>query len=280
MSQMIDQGVNYSQAWEANAKISVMGSGGSIGGGSNSESDKEMQSKFANIMQSSQETYVCSGGASCDGGKPSGEPNVPIFLDLRPISELLGPPFYQDSQVVLDLRDRVHDAIQKYAFNRLPPGGPQFGMVELTFQSDCRGNACGYTTFTWGPITVSAGAGGKLIPRANMQVSGPHAFTLDFNGTPTAILVPNGDTAVLSGSSPYSGYAISPSESPHSSARWTPASVLTFGPVSFRSQSDQTVWLTANSDPHNPSSFESLQAAPSIRIIVGPANLRKLLGIH
>lgn len=198
MSQMVDQGVNYSQAWEASLKIKVMGSGGSIGGGTSSEGSNENQSKFANIMKGSVETSTCTGGASCDGGTPAGEPNVPIFLDLRPVSELFGPPFYKDSPTVLDLRDRVFDAIQQYAFVKLPPDEPPFGILKLTFQlPKCVAQPC---TSDFVDFTVSKGA--NLIPQASfgpLDPKQPSWFQADFTQgpTPTAILLPNGTNVSL-----------------------------------------------------------------------------------
>ncbi len=276
MSQLVEQGVNYSQAWEANVKVKVMGSGGSIGGGSESSSDKDMQSKFASIVQDSAENYTCSGGASCNGGVPSGEPNVPVFLDLRPISELLGPPFYDDPKIVLDLRDRVYEAIQKYAFVKLPSDKPKPGIVELTFQPpESRSEHGGRVTWNWSPFTVSAGEGSKLIPRANMQVSAadPSAFTLNFaNGAPTATLVPSGDTASLSGSANY--------DFRESGGNWSSRvqhpTPIAFASHAFLSQPGQTVELNANAAVD----LGPDKLTPLLRVTLTPANLGKLLGIQ
>ena len=278
MSQLVEKGVSYSQAWEANAKVKVMGSGGSIGGGSSSSDDQKMQNQFASIVQDSEQNYTCSGGASCSGGTPTGEPNVPIFLDLRPISELLGPPFYDDPKIVLDLRDRVYDAIQNYAFVKLPPEKPRPGIVELTFQSpECRDQQSGKQApdviWDWNPFTVSAGEGSKLIPSANMQVSvsDPSGFTLDFaNGAPTAILVPNGDTASLGGSANY--YFHFGTDAQRNS---TP---LAFAPRVFLSQPGQTAELIGNSlVTYNDTNHAFHTCTPLLRVIAGPPNFAKLL---
>ena len=247
VSQLVAQDVNYSQAWEANAKVTVMGSGGSLGGGTTNARDQKMQNEFASIVQDSEENYTCSGGASCNGGVPSGEPNVPVFLDLRPISELLGPPFYDDPTIVLDLRDRLCDEIQKYAFVKLPPEKPRSGIVELTFQTpECRSEGGGQISWNWNPFNISAGAGSTLIPRANMHVSAsdPSAFTLDFaNGAPTATLVPSGDTASLGGSAKYDFFVRYPGVG---GQRAQDAAPLAFASHPFPSQSGQTVELVAN----------------------------------
>jgi MAC/Perforin domain len=206
MSQMVDQGVNYSKAWDASIKIKVMGSGGSIGGGTSSEGGNENQSKYASIMQDSVETDTCTGGASCDGGTPAGEPNVPIFLDLRPISELFGPPFYKDSTTVLDLRDRVFDFIQKYAFLTLPPDKSPFDILKLTFQWPKCAVAHHCTTDEFKDLldfTVSKGA--RLIPQqGSWSPLGPPNpigfqmdFTQNFTQAQTAILLPNGTDVSL-----------------------------------------------------------------------------------
>lgn len=207
MSKMVEQGVNYSQAWQANAKVKVMGSGGSIGGGSSSATDQEMQSTFSDIVQDSKDHYICTGGASCEkGGKPTGDPKVPIYLDLRPISQLLGPPFYhdpEDSKIVLELRDRVHDAIQAYAFVKLPEGSPAYGIFKIKLQPpsyriDIKDFWVG--NLKWGEINLSVDSGCKLIPKSNFThlASDPSALAANFNdGFPEALLFTEGNTITI-----------------------------------------------------------------------------------
>jgi MAC/Perforin domain len=234
MSQMIDQGVNYSQAWDASLKIKVMGSGGSISGGSSSEGNKENQNKFANIMKNSVETSTCTGGASCDGGTPAGEPNVPIFLDLRPVSELFGPPFYKDLPTVLNLRDRVFDAIQKYAFVKLPPDEAPFGILKLTFQGmDCGGGPCSPSIQT---LSVSQGA--ILIPQASFAPPDPKHptwFQVDFTQgpPPTAILLPNGTDVGLTFVSGGPSSVDTPVEEVRPGLRVTTGFLVTAEPADF-----------------------------------------------
>ena len=201
---------------------------------------------------------------------------MPIFLDLRPISELLGPPFYDDPKIVLDLRDRVYEAIQKYAFVKLPSDKPKPGIVELTFQPpESRSEHGGRVTWNWSPFTVSAGEGSKLIPRANMQVSAadPSAFTLNFaNGAPTATLVPSGDAASLSGSANY--------DFRESGGNWSSRvqhpTPIAFASHAFLSQPGQTVELNANAAVD----LGPDKLTPLLRVTLTPANLGKLLGIQ
>lgn len=279
MSQMVEKGVNYSQAWQANATVKVMGSGGSIGGGSSSESDKQMQSKFANIVQESKETYICSGGASCSkDGTPSGEPNVPVFLDLRPISELLGPPFFTDPEIVFDLRDRVFEAIQAYAFIPLTGKKPQFGFVDLSFQRGNKSDKSYNVTLTWDTIDITLGPGGKLVPKANMQPSSsaPSTFTLEFEkGNPTAVFMPDGNNnTTISGSFTLAGWnIINPNGSSEGGTNQKGVE-RTFVPVTIKP--GQTVVELVASTPIDPKYPDLL---PSVTITNQPADLKNLLGI-
>jgi hypothetical protein len=214
ISKMVEQGVNYSKAWEADANVTIMGAKAIIGGGSNDESDKSMATKLAAIMQGSKAQYVCSGGASCsEGGVPQGEPQVPIFLDLRPNSELFGPPFYNDPLIVMELRDTMYDAIQEYAFVPLPEDN-QTGIFELTIELGWDGDDAPFFTLNSGEVWVDVSGGGELIPKLSLESRSSHkltGFALDWKtSASTALLLPHGKSVTLSGSIIIMDWYISP----------------------------------------------------------------------
>lgn len=203
VEKLIAQGVNLSEAWSADASVTVLGDGGEVGGGSDNAKDKEQQSKFSNIVSTSKENYHCSGGASCDGGKPSGTPLVPVYLDLRPISELLAPPYYKGSakaDIMLGLRDKVQMAILDYAFHKSLKTGPTMQFVEITFDDPlCNGIPCsskatfGSHTFSFSisldPALAFDARNADTLVSSNMSTQ-DYRLTFD-TGQPTILLNPS-----------------------------------------------------------------------------------------
>ena len=204
--ELYTKGVNLSEAWSADASITFFGVGGEIGGGSDNTTDKKQHSEFKNIVLTSKETYQCSGGASCEGGKPSATPLVPVYLDLRPISELLAPPYYPfykdgtDTDIMLGLRDAMQKAIFKYAFLKNQDTGSAIRVVEMTFDEPlCDGQSCTqkYPDSTWQwEVLMSLSPPGMSFSAKNADVSispNPRYFqTYKFNfdtGQPTFLLV-------------------------------------------------------------------------------------------
>ena len=61
-----------------------------------------------------QTRYECVGGSSCTEGKPDiGDAAIPIYLQLRPIDELLAPPYFDDPEIVVDFRQAVRAALAR-----------------------------------------------------------------------------------------------------------------------------------------------------------------------
>jgi hypothetical protein len=58
----------------------------------------------------------CYGGSECPDGVPTGAGNVPIFLDLRPLSDLLAPPFFSDEEILGPIRENLSRLILKAAY--------------------------------------------------------------------------------------------------------------------------------------------------------------------
>lgn len=87
-------------------------------GDGNSAVSKSDQDQMKSILGDDFGQYVCFGGTSCDGREAKGDAWVPVLLDLRPLSDLLGPPFFQeiDSAKLRELQTGLAKAITDYAF--------------------------------------------------------------------------------------------------------------------------------------------------------------------
>jgi hypothetical protein len=59
---------------------------------------------------------ACEGGLSCNGQTASGSVSVTVLLDLRPLSDLLAPPFFSEIDDLPALRAAFAEAIAVYAF--------------------------------------------------------------------------------------------------------------------------------------------------------------------
>jgi hypothetical protein len=71
---------------------------------------------MASALGSDYGDYHCIGGMSCNGQTATGQRTVPVLLDLRPLSDLLGPPFFSEIDNLEALRAGFAKAIADYAF--------------------------------------------------------------------------------------------------------------------------------------------------------------------
>jgi len=76
--------------------------------------------KMSSMISAQQTDNYCLGGGGCDNGVPTGEGVGVIFYDLRPISELLGPPFFNDDPEIAGLRDGLRGVIAERVFGPSP----------------------------------------------------------------------------------------------------------------------------------------------------------------
>ncbi|HLJ86034.1 MAG TPA: MAC/perforin domain-containing protein [Candidatus Angelobacter sp.] len=119
---------------------SAMGMGASVGVDVGVAEDQNK--KIKDIVGATAETLVCYGGSGCDGGHVQGTSVIPVQLDLRPISELLGPPFYYlpvDKDIYTRVRDELAAAIAARAFSvaqNLDESANRFILVRATPSSD------------------------------------------------------------------------------------------------------------------------------------------------
>ncbi|SPH17031.1 hypothetical protein DEA8626_00545 [Defluviimonas aquaemixtae] len=87
------------------------------GGGVDVKSAQEAMSSIKKIVTTENRDFRCYGGGDCsEDGVPSGADIVPIFLDLRPLSDLLAPPFFSDEEILGQIRINLARAILKAAY--------------------------------------------------------------------------------------------------------------------------------------------------------------------
>jgi hypothetical protein len=86
------------------------------GGGVDVDTSKQNMQKITNGTSSEDRNWFCYSGGTCNEGIPSGDSALPVQLDLRPISELLAPPFFADDVVITTLRDGVNREVARQAF--------------------------------------------------------------------------------------------------------------------------------------------------------------------
>lgn len=124
--------------------LGVPGEGG-FSVGFDGESSQTHLDKMRKVLGKDDENFYCVGGNDCQSGQPNGDAVVPVLLDLRPVSDLLGPPFYDDDAVLIDLRLGLAKAIADRVFFRRDDAGnvsARFARI-----SNPRLGACGNTRF-------------------------------------------------------------------------------------------------------------------------------------
>jgi hypothetical protein len=80
------------------------------------DTSKQNMQKITKNTSSQDRTWFCYSGGSCNDGIPSGDAALPVQLDLRPISELLAPPFFTDDEIITTIRDGISRAVGRQAF--------------------------------------------------------------------------------------------------------------------------------------------------------------------
>ncbi|MEO8627847.1 MAG: MAC/perforin domain-containing protein [Betaproteobacteria bacterium] len=151
----------------ASVGLGVPGEGG-VSVGVDGESAQTHLDKMRKILGAENESFYCVGGTDCQSGVPNGDAVVPVLLDLRPISDLLGPPFYDDDAVLSDLRPALAKAIADRVFFRRDDAGEisaRFARI-----GDPSIAACGNTRFG---------------DREPFDTSPPASWTIEGRGPPT-----------------------------------------------------------------------------------------------
>jgi len=111
VTKMKANGVTLKKAWDASASVDVegpgVGGGASVEGGQQHENQTEAEQTTQKIAEKIAKSWVSTG---------EGDHRPPIYVDLRPISELLGPPLFADSLITVTLRDLVASRLDTYGF--------------------------------------------------------------------------------------------------------------------------------------------------------------------
>ncbi len=111
---MHDQGVDLKTAVNFGFSEQYGGVGAGASGGIDVGSGQAQHEKFERIVGKEASQYRCIG--DCTNGDPAGASLVPVYLDLRPISDLLAPPYFTEWQICVQLRQAVARHLQDYAF--------------------------------------------------------------------------------------------------------------------------------------------------------------------
>jgi len=124
--------------WGVEAKISanIAGFKGGVGAGYSQQDANEDSSKISATQNSQDSDYSCIGTSSCNS---SGEAHVsdsnivPVLVDLRPITELLAPPFFDTYEMTVDVRSKLINDLKAYLSGNDPSTVDVFHFLSLSF---------------------------------------------------------------------------------------------------------------------------------------------------
>lgn len=124
--------------WGVEAKVSakIAGFKGGIGGGYSQEDATEDSSKISKTQNSEDSDYSCIGGSACNSsGHVEGvdQHAVPVLLDLKPITELLAPPFFDTYEMTVTVRRKLMGDLMSYLRGNKPRGVDVFHYLSLSF---------------------------------------------------------------------------------------------------------------------------------------------------
>jgi len=103
---------------EGKVDVSVGMTAGYMGNSASVDVDasKSNMEKITSNTSKEDRQWFCYSGGTCNDGIPSGEAVLPVQLDLRPVSELFAPPFFDDDEIITTIRDGISRAVAKAAF--------------------------------------------------------------------------------------------------------------------------------------------------------------------
>lgn len=157
-----------------------------FGASQQSEEGRGHMNRLENEGKLERGTYVCVGGSSCsDGNIDAGTNLVPVYMHLRPLDGLLGPPYFTDPKVAVDLRQKVQAEIARRSTGNVQAPRPPFRLVRLSVDKvECVGDDWFSNTLCsphpWqrpiGGIDLSAYA--RMADGTKTELSPPQAFPL------------------------------------------------------------------------------------------------------
>ncbi|HKK77852.1 MAG TPA: MAC/perforin domain-containing protein [Saprospiraceae bacterium] len=113
IKEMILHGVDIKSALNANAGTDKAGS---LSGGINQQNQAEYSHIFSKKSENSSSGFKTYGEISAFGNIPASPHSHfphPISFELRPISDLLGPPFFNEYPIISGFREKLHQEILK-----------------------------------------------------------------------------------------------------------------------------------------------------------------------
>ena len=125
--------------WGAEAKASakIAGFKGGVGGAYSQTDANDDSDKVSKTQHTEHSIYKCIGSSSCNSSgvaHPADDTAVPVLLDLRPITELLAPPFFDTYEMTVDVRSRLTIDLMAYLSRKEPPRTVDvFHFLSLTF---------------------------------------------------------------------------------------------------------------------------------------------------
>jgi hypothetical protein len=165
---LVKQGVNIKRGLNFKLGLTDEGMGINDSVGTSSEDGFEELSKITAAKEVQVDTYSCYGSVGCDGGRPaSGDKGAtqPLYLDLRPLSDLLAPPFYSDFDTVVTARQKLAKAIQAEAKQEIK--GPLQGILFALLSCDTTEPEVVSTSEI--PLSVSATVAGNKLALIDQQ---------------------------------------------------------------------------------------------------------------
>lgn len=134
---VVENGIDVNVSVKVGAKMDGVGASTEVATGLKVDETDKVKSSLVKIDHSSD----CQGGGACHNGEPSDNARVaPIMLDLRPISELLAPPFTRDVEILTTLHDGVADEIaRRTLFEGDDDPSARFLKLSMRFASDVPG---------------------------------------------------------------------------------------------------------------------------------------------
>jgi hypothetical protein len=116
--------VDMGLKWEVsgNLQLGPVGLNGKASAGWNSQTNKDQATNLSRALKTDEGSWTCIGGATCSstGDVSVGTDGVPIFLDLRPLSDLLASPLFEDPLIIHGLRDAVAAVLKGPDFTAAP----------------------------------------------------------------------------------------------------------------------------------------------------------------
>jgi hypothetical protein len=119
VSQMHSSGVDVSTAVSVGVSFDGMGASAGV----DVDDAKAQSEKMHSLMGGEVGEWTCTGGSTCDGKQSSAGNAPPVLLDLRPISDLVGPPFFRNvaPAQLFETRKALAEHVAEYAFRAADP---------------------------------------------------------------------------------------------------------------------------------------------------------------